>query len=274
MQNGNLNTELDMPLSKEKQKPARLLLAEDNTEMRKLLAWALRKQGYTVIECADGLCILRKLGLTDEDQSDHFDLIISDIRMPGVTGLEVLEGKRIFNELPPMILITAFPDKDTLNQAEKLGAAAVLAKPFDVDELLAHVKRVLPISQKATSETETVHPSFPLEITYRRRKAIPAVDDYIRGRAAKLNKFSENIQQCRVVIDERHKEDHKKHSYQVEVIVDVPGKPIIGTFDSEEGENEENLYYAIHISFARVYRELKQFMAKQRKYTKGKMEVL
>jgi ribosomal subunit interface protein len=272
MKNGKKAT--GNPNGHEDRKEVRILLAEDNFEMRKLLAWSLSNQGYTVIECPDGACILRKLGIVGERQHEKFDLIVSDIRMPGVTGLEVLEGKRIFDELPPVILITAFPDKNTLAEANKLGAAAVFAKPFDVDDLLAHVRKLLPLIKKnAKVEEKQIRPKFPLDITYRRRKAIPAADDYIRERATKLNQFAEHIQHCRIIIDELHKENHKKHKYQVEIILDVPGKPIIGKYDSDEGEGEENLYYAIHISFAKIYRELKQLMEKQRNYRKDKFKV-
>jgi DNA-binding response OmpR family regulator len=64
--------------------------------------------------------------------------------MPGVTGLEVLEGTREYKEFPPMILITAFGDEETHDQARRLGAAAIFDKPFDIDELLAKVREILP----------------------------------------------------------------------------------------------------------------------------------
>lgn len=254
---------------------SRILLAEDNYEMRKLLAWSLSKRGYSVTECADGNCILKKLGLTGEGRQQAFDLIISDIRMPGVTGLEVLEGAHVFEELPPVILITAFPDKKTLDEAKKLGAAAVFAKPFDVDDLLVRVRQVLPLQQRPIEKmaTTTAKPKFPLEITYRRRNAVPAVDDFISEHAAKMNRFAEDIIHCRVVIDEFHKEDHKKHRYQVEIVLGMQGKPIVGKYDSDEGDGEENLYYAIQISFATVYRELKQTMEKRKSHRNSKPDI-
>ena len=70
----------------------RILLAEDDKEMRSLLALMLRKEGYQVCECMDGLSLLDMLSsffLPDEEH-ENFDLIISDIRMPGVTGMEIL----------------------------------------------------------------------------------------------------------------------------------------------------------------------------------------
>jgi DNA-binding NtrC family response regulator len=75
---------------------------------------------------------------------ERFVAIVSDVRMPGATGLVVLEGVQLFDELPPMILITAFGDKETHAEAHRLGAAATLDKPFAASELLAKVREVAP----------------------------------------------------------------------------------------------------------------------------------
>ena len=126
----------------------RVLLAEDDREMRALLALSLRKYGYDVVECADGVSLLTHLAaylLPTEYNREQFDLIISDIRMPGVTGMEVLEGRPEIAEFPPMILITAFGDEETHRSAKKYGAAAMFDKPFDVDDLLEKVRSILPL---------------------------------------------------------------------------------------------------------------------------------
>lgn len=124
----------------------RVLLAEDDYEMRKLLAQALRKAGYDVVECSDGVSMLSHLSvflLPDEVAHVSVDLIISDIRMPGVTGLEVLEGSFEIEGFPPVIMITAFGDAKTHMRAKRFGAAAVFDKPFDVDVLLQKVNVIL-----------------------------------------------------------------------------------------------------------------------------------
>lgn len=126
--------------------PFRILLAEDDKEMRSLLALMLRKEGYQVRECMDGLSLLDMLSsffLPDEER-ENFDLIISDIRMPGVTGMEILLGANELDDFPPIILITAFGDKETHMQAERLGAVALFDKPFDIDEMLEKVRATLP----------------------------------------------------------------------------------------------------------------------------------
>ena len=73
----------------------------------------------------------------------EYDLIISDIRMPGVTGLEVLEGASQTDGFPPMILITAFGNEETHEQAERLGAVAFLDKPFEIELMIETVRLAL-----------------------------------------------------------------------------------------------------------------------------------
>jgi CheY-like chemotaxis protein len=127
-----------------------ILLAEDDREMRVLLARALRQADYKVVECPDGWNLLEHLSsliLHDSETREAVDLIISDIRMPGVTGLEILEGVQQTDGFPPMILITAFGDKETHAQAEKFGAAAMFDKPFEINDLLAKVREIMPLSR-------------------------------------------------------------------------------------------------------------------------------
>ena len=123
---------------------ARILVAEDDFEMRRFLISRLRKDGYDVTEAADGAQLLTRLnpGLSRSEQFD-LDLIISDIRMPGVSGLEVLAGLRTYAGAPPVILITAFGNPETHAEAERLGAVAVFDKPFDVDAVRAFVRGAL-----------------------------------------------------------------------------------------------------------------------------------
>jgi len=127
----------------------RILVAEDHDEMRSLLVWALRRNGYEVTECADGTTLCDYLNLPQPQFAGkaghrYFDLIISDIRMPGITGLEVLESiRQSVEKLPPVILITAFGDKETHAKAHRLGAVAVFDKPFEIDDLICKVRTIM-----------------------------------------------------------------------------------------------------------------------------------
>jgi len=130
-----------------KKKKARILLADDDYEMRALLTLSLLRAGYKVVECPDGWSLLEHLEgyilLGSEDEK--VDLIISDIRMPGITGIEILRGLPQGRGYPPVILITAFGDKKTHRQAEQFGATAIFDKPFEIDDLLAKVCKIVPL---------------------------------------------------------------------------------------------------------------------------------
>lgn len=117
--------------------PARVLLADDDDEFRSLIEHALRGAGYCVTICPDGLTLADHVGsYVLEGAKDNFDLIVSDIRMPGLSGLQVLEGMNGWSGFPPMILMTAFGDEQVHAAAERLGAAAMLDKPFELETLL------------------------------------------------------------------------------------------------------------------------------------------
>lgn len=115
---------------------AHLLVAEDDPEMRALLASCLRRDGYSVTEASDGAELRDYLGDCLLHGSIAYpDLIVSDIRMPGTTGLDVLAGLHHSGVTTPVILITAFGDEDTHRLGKALGAVAVFDKPLDFDEL-------------------------------------------------------------------------------------------------------------------------------------------
>jgi CheY-like chemotaxis protein len=128
-----------------------VLIAEDNEDMRALLAHSLRQSGYSVIECADGLDLMEHVSsLLGERVCQHVDLIISDVRMPWLTGLEVLRGTHEYVGYPPFVLITAFPDEETRAQAKRLGAALMLSKPFEMDYFLEVVRTIVPPESRWT----------------------------------------------------------------------------------------------------------------------------
>jgi CheY-like chemotaxis protein len=127
-------------------KAKRILLAEDDGEMRDLLIEVLEADGYEVMGTSDGLELLTNL---DEGAPqalnrpvEGVDMIITDIRMPWVNGLDVLRILRERDREVPVLLITAFGDERTHGEAHRLGASAVLDKPFDVDVLRDVVNRL------------------------------------------------------------------------------------------------------------------------------------
>lgn len=114
---------------------AKVVVAEDDPDLRHLVAEGLRRDGYDVEEAEDGFALAERIERTD---LEPVDLIISDVLMPGRTGLELLMDLRnpfrpgVCNT--PVILITAFGDDQTHHHADTLGAF-LFDKPFDVDDL-------------------------------------------------------------------------------------------------------------------------------------------
>lgn len=114
--------------------PARIFIAEDDDEMRLLLHEAFVYDGYDVVDLSSGRDLYNLLQRAVELKIVP-DIVVSDIRMPGMTGLEVLNCIRELSLKMPVVLITAFGDEETLNAASELGATAVFNKPFDIDDL-------------------------------------------------------------------------------------------------------------------------------------------
>jgi len=124
---------------------ARVLVAEDDDEMRKFLTRVLRADGYVPVECRDGMDLFGHLeAFVGRETILDVDVIISDILMPGPTGLEILEALHDRAGFPPVILITAFGDAGVHARAQKAGAAAVLDKPFNITDLLARLHEIVP----------------------------------------------------------------------------------------------------------------------------------
>jgi DNA-binding response OmpR family regulator len=121
------------------------LLAEDDPELRSLLAEALRRDGYQVMEVNDGVVlddVIRELAA--QSPGHPHEIVISDVRMPGRTGLSVLEHHRGFPWCPRFIFMTGFGDEELRAEAQDLGAAAIIEKPFEIDELRDILEGVVP----------------------------------------------------------------------------------------------------------------------------------
>ncbi|MCY1016959.1 response regulator [Pyxidicoccus sp. MSG2] len=123
----------------------RILVAEDQAEMRVLLRRALMRRGYEVVDAPDGPHLVQAIvdGLL-APQTLVPDLIVTDVRMPGYSGLEVLARLRREGWTTPVILITAFGDAQLHEEAKQLGASCVLNKPFAMEDLCAAVEALVP----------------------------------------------------------------------------------------------------------------------------------
>jgi CheY-like chemotaxis protein len=128
--------------------PPLVLLAEDDVDVRRLVTTALRKDGWSVIEARDGADLLEQIGSALlfgnlRGEMAPVGLVISDVRMPGHDGLEVLAHLRRSEIDVAVILMTAYPDAVTRSRAESLGVEAFLHKPFEIDHLCGVVRDIL-----------------------------------------------------------------------------------------------------------------------------------
>jgi DNA-binding response OmpR family regulator len=121
----------------------RVLLAEDDDDLRHLIALWLREEGFEVTACSSGLDLLAYLKQSVlSEELPEFDLVLSDIHMPLGSAMDVLEEFHGCDGVPPTVLITAFGSARTGAAASRLGAAAVLDKPLDKGRLMAEIRRL------------------------------------------------------------------------------------------------------------------------------------
>ncbi|MGE5244916.1 MAG: sigma-54-dependent transcriptional regulator [Betaproteobacteria bacterium] len=112
----------------------RILVVDDERSMRELLAIVLKREGYDVLLAENGRTAVDLLG------REPVDILISDIKMPDLSGVEVLRAAKQIDQDILGIMITAFASTDTAVEAMRLGACDYLSKPFDVDLLKMKVR--------------------------------------------------------------------------------------------------------------------------------------
>jgi EAL domain-containing protein (putative c-di-GMP-specific phosphodiesterase class I)/CheY-like chemotaxis protein len=126
----------------------RVLLVDDEEQLLKAVTRALIKHGYHVVSAPDGLEATHRL------EQDSFDLVMSDIAMPGMGGIELLHRVRQRDLDVPVILMTGSPTIDTATKAIQLGVLDYLVKPFAMPEVVAAVDRAVQMSRLARIKRE------------------------------------------------------------------------------------------------------------------------
>jgi DNA-binding NtrC family response regulator len=124
-------------------RPPRLLIVDDDAGQRSLLDSFLSSQGFETVPVSSGERALEVL------RQQKINMMISDVRMPGLTGLETLRLARKEHGSFPILLVTAFADVRDAVGAMRDGAVNYLSKPIDLDELLASVRQATGLSQRA-----------------------------------------------------------------------------------------------------------------------------
>ncbi len=129
-----------------------LLVVDDELSMREFLKILLEKEGYEVTTASEASSALELF------QKEEFDLIISDIKMPGIGGLSLLEKVKEIDSSVPVIMITAYASPENAVFAMKSGAFDYITKPFKVDEIIKIIKSALSASalNKADKEADKI----------------------------------------------------------------------------------------------------------------------
>jgi DNA-binding NtrC family response regulator len=139
---------------------ARILVVDDEEQMRDLLAKVLERNDYEVSVVSDGAAALASL------EREPVDLVLTDVRMPGIDGMEALRAIKELNPEIVVIIMTAFGSIDQAVQAVKDGAYDYINKPFKIDELLLTIQKALEdrrLRQEVTTLRQEVHTRYQFD---------------------------------------------------------------------------------------------------------------
>jgi DNA-binding NtrC family response regulator len=129
----------DFPHAAEKSPAARVLVVDDESLVRWSLAETLGASGYEVSEAKDGASAIRAFA----SLRGGTDAVLLDLRLPDVDDLRILAAMRQLSPKVPVIVMTAFGTPELLNEALRLGAFAVIDKPFDMSAVSPLIERAL-----------------------------------------------------------------------------------------------------------------------------------
>ena len=118
---------------------AKILAVDDSQSMRQMVSFTLKGAGHDVVDAVDGVDALNKA------KNDRFDLVLSDVNMPNMDGIALIKELR---KLPafkftPILMLTTESASDKKMQGKEAGATGWIVKPFNPDQLLATIKKVL-----------------------------------------------------------------------------------------------------------------------------------
>ncbi|MCG2722190.1 MAG: sigma-54 dependent transcriptional regulator [Thermodesulfovibrionales bacterium] len=143
-----------------KRHKGKILIVEDEKSMREILKILLEEENYTVSTASEGLEGLASI------EKDIFDLVITDMKMPGADGFEVLKKVKEISPETMVIMITAFGTTETAIQAMKLGAYDYIHKPFNIEEIRLIVKKAIEkkrLSEELSLLRQKVETAYSLE---------------------------------------------------------------------------------------------------------------
>ncbi|MBQ8879357.1 MAG: response regulator transcription factor [Clostridia bacterium] len=128
----------------------KILIVEDDRELRQLFSHVLTRQGYSVIGASDGIEALKII------DGDYFDLIISDVMMPGMDGFELAESLRNAGIMTPILMITARDSFDDMRRGFLSGTDDYMVKPINVNEMVLRVGALLRRAQMINDRRQVI----------------------------------------------------------------------------------------------------------------------
>ncbi len=116
----------------------KILVVEDGFATREILADILTEEGYTVATAETGSAAIKKV-----EKGELFDLLILDIKLPDINGVEVLKAIKKINPQIVAIMMTAYSVENLIKEALELGASTCIYKPFDIEQVLDLIKKII-----------------------------------------------------------------------------------------------------------------------------------
>ncbi len=127
-------------IGSEKRNGARILVVEDEARLLYSLSFVLKRHGYIVTPVTDAESALKKMIVSDEN---GFNLVISDMHLPGMSGLELIDKLHGMKNFTPFLMITAYKGKSIFDLLKKRGIENILQKPFSIAELMERISQAL-----------------------------------------------------------------------------------------------------------------------------------
>jgi DNA-binding NtrC family response regulator len=154
-----------------------ILVVEDKDSMAEMLKETLESEGYKVISAINGTEGMKYL------KGERIDLVLTDVKLPQKSGIDILKASKEENQLIPVIVMTAYGSIEIAVEAMKMGAFDFITKPFDTDHLLMLIKRALE-NQKLLTENILLKEEFRLKFGFPR----------IIGRSEKIADVAQMVQ--------------------------------------------------------------------------------
>lgn len=152
--------------------PVSLLIVDDEPEFTEIMAQRLKKRGHSVATAADGSTALRSL-----ENNDAIEIVVLDLAMPGMSGIETLNAIKSAHPLIEVIMLTGRATVDTAVESIRQGAFNYLIKPCEIDDLIAHIEGAL--GRKRDREAKIFEVRMTPYISAEKRKEMIA--DILKG---------------------------------------------------------------------------------------------